>query len=121
MSDSVTKFYENREEELERRMNIIGQNGNTGDHYLDSDPDVELPPNPNQLKLHFESDVSVGRLRVSYNEVAKNPTLIEVWKDLYKEAMEEKISNSASWEKIKKLFTTIETLEERYSQLKTLK
>ena len=35
-----------RSDELkaERRMDIIGRNGNDGLHYLDEDPDVELPP-----------------------------------------------------------------------------
>ena len=32
------------EDASEARMNIIAQNGNTGEHYLNVDPDAELPP-----------------------------------------------------------------------------
>ena len=32
------------EDASEARMNIIAQNGNTGEHYLNVDPDAELTP-----------------------------------------------------------------------------
>ena len=54
MSDSRTKW---EELENEKRNRIIGQNGNTGEHYYDNDdPDAELPPGK-QLEFEFPEEV----------------------------------------------------------------
>ena len=39
-----TPVFDYDEETSEARMMIIAQNGNTGEHYDNSDPDAELPP-----------------------------------------------------------------------------
>lgn len=45
MSDSVSKWHELQEEEVAKRNRVVGQNGNTGEHYYDNnDEDAELPP-----------------------------------------------------------------------------
>ena len=39
-----TPVFDYDEETSEARMRIIAQNGNTGEHYDNADPDAELPP-----------------------------------------------------------------------------
>ena len=46
----MSKLFENYTEEQEERMNIIGQNGNEGLHYVQTTTMDQLG-DPNQLKL----------------------------------------------------------------------
>lgn len=46
--------FSEEEEERERRMKVIAQNGNSGLHYDNQDEDAELPPHPNQYERKEE-------------------------------------------------------------------